>query len=113
MLAGGRVRPGVYAIQYVFRDYDGSRIVLTKPLIVLYERGDVNLSKSVTNDDAELIAGRYRTKLPYGNLPGYEAGSRLCLYRICDANTDRNINIGDYNYIIKVLGNAQRFYPSL
>lgn len=99
MIRDNRVRPGIYTIEYSFKDFDGNTVTVGRPLIVLYGRGDLDLSGQVDDTDKNLILNRFITKLPYGNLQGYEVGSQICLYRICDVNTDRNINNGDVKYI--------------
>lgn len=96
-----RIRPGIYAISYIFEDFDGSSVSVQRPLIVLAGRGDVNIDGFASETDAELIANRYNAKLPYENLPGFENGSRLYQYRICDVNVDRNVNMGDRNMILQ------------
>lgn len=110
VLQGLRVRPGVYAISYEFEDFDGSSVSVQRPLIVLAGRGDVDIDGSVSDADAELIANRYNMRLPYENLPGFENGSRLYQYRICDANVDRNVNIGDSNMILRYKNSIEQFY---
>lgn len=94
-----RVRPGVYTLTYEYKDYNGDTLKLTRPLIVLYKLGDVNMNGTVNADDAAMLANRYNARLPYGELAGYESNCRLYQYRICDVNCDRNVNIGDRNQI--------------
>jgi len=110
MIRDNRIRPGIYTIEYSFKDFDGNMVTAGRPLIVLFERGDVNLDRQITEDDINLILARLSPALPYGSLQGYEAGSMLCLYRICDANTDRNLNVGDVNYIRRHMGVMTQFY---
>ena len=107
-----RVRPGVYSIDYSFKDFDGSTVTVSKPLIVLYRRGDVDLSNMTERNDALYIERRFRVQLPYGNIQGFEAGSMLALYRIVDVNNDRNINIGDANAIKYSTETMSEFYPN-
>lgn len=110
MIRDNRVRPGVYTIEYRFKDFDGTEVTAGRPLIVLFGRGDVNLDKNVTEDDVNLVHARLSQALPYGKMQGYEAGSMLCIYRICDANNDRNLNVGDVNYIRRNMSNMTQFY---
>lgn len=105
-----RVRPGVYAIEYTFEDFDGTEISVQRPLIVLAGRGDVNIDKNIDETDAALLANRYNAMLPYANLPGFDNGSMLYKYRVCDTNVDRNINIGDSNMILQHKNDMVQFY---
>lgn len=94
-----RVRPGVYYLSYEFEDYDGELITVTRPFIVLYKLGDVNMDGMVASADVQAILGRYNNRLPYEELDGYQSNCRLYRYRICDVNNDSNINVGDSNVI--------------
>lgn len=107
-LADSRVRPGIYFIKYTFQDYDGTDITVERPLIVLGSRGDVNLDGSADDRDGILLTNRYQSRMPY-TIKGYEAGGALYKYRMCDANTDRNVNFADKNYIKKYT-NMVEFY---
>lgn len=98
--AGGtayKVRPGVYELEYVYIDYDGSsEVVFSRPLIVLARVGDVNLDGEVTDADAAAFERRVSSPL------GYEADyaySQTFALRGCDVNNDRNINNIDANTI--------------
>lgn len=104
-----RVRPDVYKIEYTFEDFDGTLVTAERPLIVLPKRGDVNVSGAADENDTKLLASRARVKLPY-TIRGYETGGTLYKYRVCDANTDRNINIADKRYIEQHYGRMIEFY---
>lgn len=104
-----RVRPDIYKIEYTFEDFDGTLVTAERPLIVLPKRGDVNVSGTADADDTALLSKRAVVKLPY-TIRGYEAGGMLYKYRVCDANTDRNINIADKRYIEQHYGRMTEFY---
>lgn len=94
----GQIRPGVYSLTYTFTDVDGAELTFTRPLIILSRNGDVTLDGGAAGGpDAAAIEGREGSSL------GYEAAgypdSRLFLYRVCDANNDRNLNNVDANAI--------------
>lgn len=84
------IRPGVYAITYTFTDADGATLSFQRPLILLSRNGDVNLSGTADNDDAAMVEKRFSSAFGYGN---------MFLYRVCDANNDRNLNNVDANAI--------------
>lgn len=102
-----KVRPGVYNISYEFEDYDGSTVVVTRPMVVVCNSGDVNMDGKVDANDGTAILNRYNSVLPHG-LAGYESNCRIYLYRVCDVNCDGYINIGDRNVIRKQM--AVQFY---
>lgn len=102
-----RVRPGVYAISYEFVDYNGDKAVVKRPLIVLYQRGDVNMNGITDETDAQCVLNRYNSLLPTG-LSGLESNCRIYQFRICDVNCDRNVNVGDRNAIRR--GGLTQFY---
>ena len=110
VLADQRIRPGVYFITYEFDDYNGEKVSVNRPFIVLYDLGDVDMNGQVDDTDAALIANRYNSRLPYDDLPGYESNCRLYQYRICDVNRDRNINVGDRNAIRQQKSSLVQFY---
>lgn len=94
----GQIRPGIYSLTYTFTDVDGAELTFTRPLIILSRNGDVTLDGGAAGSpDAAAIEGRLGSSL------GHEAAgypdSRLFLYRVCDANNDRNLNNVDANAI--------------
>lgn len=107
-LANLRIRPGIYFINYTFQDYDGTDITVERPLIILGARGDANMDGVADDRDGILLTNRYQSRMPY-TIKGYEAGGTLYKYRMCDANTDRNVNFADKNYIKKYT-NMVEFY---
>ncbi len=84
------IRPGVYAITYSFTDADGATLSFQRPLILLSRNGDVNVSGAADNDDAAMVEKRFSSAFGYGD---------MFLYRVCDANNDRNLNNVDANAI--------------
>lgn len=94
-----RVRPDIYQIEYIFRDYDGTELTVRRPVIVLTTNGDVNIDGTANSADAVKIKARYRERLPYESLPTYISGGFLYKYRVCDANNDGDINAVDANLL--------------
>ncbi len=121
-LVNVKVRPGVYQIVYTYvHPQDGNSVIATRPLIALYDKGDVDLSGTVDMKDADLINKRYKEKLPYDlpadsseatpavmaegaeevaqspeeKLAALEIAKRVYKYRICDINQDGNVNAVD------------------
>ncbi len=99
VLTNLRIRPDVYQIEYIYRDYDGSELIVRRPVIILTENGDVDISGEAGAADAVKIKGRYRERLPYESLPTYVNGGFLYKYRVCDANNDGDINSVDANLL--------------
>lgn len=94
-----RIRPDVYSISYTFKDFDGTDMSVTKPLVVLSKPGDVNVSQTTDETDSRLIVNRFKEALPY-NIADY-GGAKLYKYRICDASSDGNVNALDANAVRK------------
>lgn len=93
-----QIRPGVYDLTYTFTDVDGAELTFQRPLIILSRNGNVNLIGSTADNlDAAAIEGRFGSKLGHEAV-GYSDG-QLFLYRVCDANNDRNLNNVDANAI--------------
>ena len=99
-LIGRRIRPDTYMMTYTFTDFDGQRVSVSKPLIILSKLGDVNISDGATADDVSAITNRFTDLLADEvSVTGYASGGRLFRYRICDANKDGFINAVDANFI--------------
>lgn len=96
-----RIRPDVYTLEYIYRDYDDSELTVRRPVIILTANGNVDMRGAADAADAVKIKGRYRHKerLPFENLPTYVSGGALYKYRICDANNDGDINAVDANLL--------------
>lgn len=100
VLKGQRVRPDIYYIEYTYQDYDGSTLTVKRPIIILPQNGDVNVSGAADDTDAEKLKSRFRDILPYNNnLTDYTSGGRLYKYRVCDVNNDGDVNAADANLI--------------
>lgn len=84
------IRPGVYAITYTFTDADGEKLHFQRPLIILSRNGDADLDGTVDADDAAMIEKRLSGSLGYQS--SVFRDGNMFLYRVCDANNDRNLN---------------------
>lgn len=93
------VRPGIYKITYSFKDSDGKTATFSRPLIVLYEKGDVDIDLSVTALDSELLYNRMSNGLTSNIIQSTDDWCSVYAYRICDVNCDRNVNSIDSNNI--------------
>lgn len=107
------VLPGVYAITYRYKDNTGIAASFDRPLIILPEKGDVNLSGTTDDTDADILYQRLNdlnegkteedgSALPYKSfcseiIEGEEQWQRLLSYRVGDVNEDRNVNSLDAN----------------
>ena len=99
-LSGRRIRPDTYMLTYTFTDFDGQRISVSKPLIILSKLGDVNITGGADTADVSAITNRFTDLLADEvSVSGYASGGRLFRYRICDANKDGFINAVDANFI--------------
>lgn len=95
-----RIRPDCYNLVYSFTDYDGEPISVSRPLILIYSLGDINVDNQINTQDTSSILNRYKLELANDRtVPDYITGGLLYRYRICDANKDCNINAIDANYI--------------
>lgn len=112
-----RIRPDCYELKYSFTDFDGKEISVSKPLIVLYPVGDVDVSKQVTNADKDRIRNRFskdianHTNVILNNVNTYDEGGLLFKHRVCDVNNDTNVNAIDANCIRA--GALTQFYENL
>lgn len=94
------VLPGVYSIVYKFSDETGLTSSFERPLIVLPEKGDVNIDGTVDQTDTEILYNRlnnsgksFFTEV----INGADAWKQLLSYRVGDTNEDRNVNSIDAN----------------
>lgn len=100
---GRTIRPGIYALQYEFVDFDGATRSFTRPLVILRHLGDINATVEEGNstnradgedyEDIQLrIIEPYRLAdhIDVLNYPDWD--KTVYRYRICDVNNDRNIN---------------------
>lgn len=113
-----RIRPDVYFIEYVYSDYDGSNIIVRRPLIILYPRGDVDASKLADAKDAKRIRERYKKDRAIADgskIEGYLLGGNIFKYRIVDANRDGYVNMLDSDKIYGIIsdGNQVTDYPKI
>lgn len=131
------IRPGQYVLEYVYPDYNGDSLTVTRPLVILSGVGDVNSDGTVdstrrkSNDkqpgQTDEAALKNRVADPLGYTAGgwgYNAAagaweetvyprSNIFKYRVADVNNDRNINNIDGNLIDKIARGqaaAIRFY---
>lgn len=119
------IRPGQYVLEYVYEDYNGEPLTVTRPLVILSAVGDVN-SSGGRLDEKDETALKNRVTDPLGYVAGrWERGdgdeweetvyprANIFKYRVVDVNNDRNVNNIDGNLIRKIAdGKAQpiRFY---
>lgn len=95
-----RIRPDIYYLVYSFKDFDGSMISVKKPIIILPQIGDINISKTTDLEDVSRIIHRFKTDIAdNNNVPDYSIGGTLFKYRVCDVNKDGNLNAVDANNI--------------
>ena len=99
-LASLRIRPGIYSLVYSFTDSDGTTATFSRPVIVLSEKGDVNIDQSVGVLDYNTLYYRFventSNKTFLENIIRENAAwSNLLAYRIADVNEDRNANTID------------------
>lgn len=116
--------PGIYEIVYSYPDYDGTTAKVSRPFIVLADRGDVNISAQAVSApgvgldymDKQDILTRFTRMLYFNDKgTGYPYGN-LYRYRICDINNDGNVNDADayaIDYINVPFVDITRFYPQL
>ncbi len=95
------VRPGIYKIEYSFIDSDGSENSFSRPLIVLYGKGDADATMLVDATDYANIYERMTNGISAELIGGSEDWCRVYTYRILDVNSDRNVNSIDANKIAK------------
>lgn len=129
------IRPGQYTLEYVYSDYNGDPLIVSRPLVILPAVGDVNsdgivdsTSKKNTDkseDETDEATLKNRVADPLGYVAGkWELISgaweetvypraNIFKYRVVDVNNDRNVNNIDGNLIDKIVrGSAEaiRFY---
>lgn len=116
-VAVDNIRPGRYVMEYVYADYDGTEIRVTRPFVILAPLGDVNADLAVDNIQMAATAGakaetndEYLVENRVTDPLGWFAGSvsynddgnmypfaNIFRYRVCDVNNDRNVNNIDAN----------------
>ena len=104
-LSEKRIRPDVYWMEYSYQDFDGSNIVVKKPLIILYSLGDVTVNRATNAADAKRIRERYASGKEIANgdtVSGYGLGAKVFKHRIVDANADGYVNMLDCNMVYKI-----------
>lgn len=106
-----RIRPDIYQMKYTFEDFDGSEMVVNKPIIILSLAGDLNIDNTADAQDADNIFYRFESKVPDSSTTDYSVGGRLYRYRVCDTNWDGNINAIDANVIVS--GSTVPFYTNM
>ena len=118
------VLPGVYSLVYKFKDttFDnttGLTASFERPLIILPEKGDVNVDGTVNEADADILYQRLNNngtdqyKSFYTDvINGANAWQRLLSYRVGDTNEDRNVNSIDANAIHNT-AELTRYYEQL
>ncbi len=94
------IRPGIYTLKYEYPDVDGKpAIIKQRKIIMLYKRGDANLSGEINGVDSNMVLDRFLTPQILGKSmkdTAVERGFyRLYKYRICDVNMDGNVNAVD------------------
>ena len=125
------VLPGVYKLVYKFKDNTGITVSFDRPLIILPEKGDINVDGASDTTDADILYQRHNnlnvgfeedgvTPLPYKSfctevIDGSEPWERLLSYRVGDVNEDRNVNSIDANADYKnvALTAFKRYYEPL
>lgn len=103
------VRPGIYKIVYSFTDSDGKEATFSRPFIVLYDKGDVDVDLSVSDVDYNLLYDRMSNGISHDIIRGTEDWCKVYAYRICDVNSDRNVNSIDANNIKYNITNSATF----
>lgn len=120
-LADLNVLPGVYYIEYQFIDETNTPATFKRPLIILPEKGDINVDGQINATDADILYQRLKDRAADGEeyksfyteiIEGKDAWKRLLSYRVGDTNEDRNVNSIDANsakFDVKVT----RYYEAL
>lgn len=132
------IRPGQYVLEYIYGDYNGETLTVTRPLVILPEVGDVNSDGAVDSTRRAAAADKDTVQTDEAVLKnrvadplGYAAGgwswnaaasaweetvyprANILKYRVVDVNNDRNVNNIDGNLIDKIArsnATAIRFY---
>lgn len=126
------VLPGVYSLVYKYKDNTGITVSFERPLIVLPEKGDINIDGASDTTDADILYKRHNnvnqgqleadgiTPKPHKSfctevIDGGETWERLLSYRVGDVNEDRNVNSIDANadYKNAALTAFKRYYEPL
>lgn len=97
----GDIRPGVYKLVYSFTDSDGFETTFSRSLVVLYPKGDTDDSGAVDTDDYNNLYNRMKNGINAKIFNTRTDWAAVYAYRICDVNTDRNVNSIDANNIKK------------
>jgi len=107
--------PGIYDMEYSFKDLDGNLISTNRKFVVLWELGNADLDTLLTAGDASAINNTLENRIrPYENLD--ESGQNLYIYRIMDADRDAILSAGDASRINNTLENRTKinaFYSTL
>lgn len=111
-MANYNVRPGVYKLVYSFTDSDGTTNSFSRPLIVLYEKGDTDGTNAVDTTDYDNLYNRMGNGISSGILNNPADWCAVYTYRICDVNSDRNVNSIDANNM-KTNQSFTQFYEEL
>lgn len=118
------IRPGQYVLEYVYSDYNGEPLKVTRSMVILSSVGDVNCDGgTVTKADETTLKNRVADPLGYVAGRGEQSGkvwvesvyprANIFKYRVVDVNNDRNVNNIDGNLINKIVrskAEAIRFY---
>lgn len=96
-LASLNIRPGVYTLKYTFTDADNTKRSFTRPVVVLAEKGDVNLDRTVDSNDADMLYQRMNNGFYTDIINSTEEWAKIYAYRVADVTEDRNVNSIDAN----------------
>ncbi|MGN0108349.1 MAG: hypothetical protein ACI4A5_11730 [Hominilimicola sp.] len=110
------LRPGIYKIVYSFTDFDGSELTFSRPLVVLYDKGDTDLTAAIDNTDYTNIYDRMTNGISHDIINNSVDWCAVYAYRICDVNSDRHVNSIDANNVkskIKKNESFTKFYEEL
>ena len=113
------VLPGVYSLVYKFNDETGAPATFERPLIILPEKGDINVNGKVDETDANILYNRLNDSekgAPYTSfltevINSKNAWARLVSYRVSDLTEDRNTNSIDANAIRNGVTLSQYYEP--
>lgn len=96
------IRPEVYTLNYSFIDtYTSEKVTQERPIVLLWELGDVDLSTIINPSDVTAVYSLIRNKISFTGLS--DKVVNLYKYRIADADTSGMINPSDVTGLYAVI----------
>ena len=110
-LASLNIRPGVYTLKYTFTDTDNTTRLFTRPVVVLANKGDINLDRTVDSNDADMLYQRMNNGFYTDIINSADEWAKIYAYRVADVTEDRNVNSIDANALLNITPTP--YYESL